>query len=228
MNALTSSSHLHAVFFDFDGVIAASLEVKKEAFATLFAPFGKEVQEAAVRYHVDNGGMPRHSKLRYCMEQIAGQSIDEEALTNLVERFATLVFEAVVAAPLLDNVMSTLQALQQARIPAFVVSGTPEEEMQAIIKRKQLAPFFSGVFGSPRHKSEIVRKVLHEHAFSPSCCLFIGDALADLKAAKDNGLAFLGIVPPGSTSIFPQEVVIAADPGHQRWPQLLGQTFTLP
>ncbi|NLZ17903.1 MAG: HAD family hydrolase [Desulfobulbaceae bacterium] len=225
---MTCNPNLHAVFFDFDGVIAASLEVKKEAFTTLFAPFGQEVQAAAVRYHVDNGGMPRHSKLRYCMEQIAGQSIDEKALARLVERFADLVFEAVVAAPLLANVMTTLQALQQARVPAFVVSGTPEEEMQAIIKHKQLAPFFSGVFGSPRHKSDIVRKVLHDHAFTPSCSLFIGDALADLKAAQANGLAFLGIVPPGKASIFPQEVATAADPGHQRWPQLLGQTFTLP
>lgn len=225
---MTCIPHPHAVFFDFDGVIAASLEVKKEAFATLFAPFGKKVQEAAVRYHVDNGGMPRHSKLRYCMEQIAGQATDDDALANLATRFASLVFEAVVATPLLDNVMSTLQALQQARIPAFVVSGTPEEEMRSIVERKQLAPFFSGVFGSPRHKSDIVRKVLHDNALNPTCCLFIGDALADLKAAKDNGLAFLGIVPPGKASIFPQEVVIAADPGHQRWPQLLGQTFTLP
>ena len=224
---MTCNPNLHAVFFDFDGVIAASLEVKKEAFATLFAPYGQEVQGKAVRYHVDNGGMPRHSKLRHCMEAFAGQSISDAELNKLVQDFAALVFDGVVAAPLLPHVEETLQALRQASIPAFVVSGTPEEEMQPIIKHKELAPFFTGVFGSPRNKSDIVRKVLREHAFSPSCCLFIGDALADLKAAKDNDLAFLGIVPPGKASIFPQEVVIAPDPGHQRWPQLLDPGFTV-
>lgn len=217
---------LQAVFFDFDGVIADSLAVKKEAFATLFAPWGKEVQAAAVRYHKANGGMPRHSKLRHCMEVLAGQETDEAELANLVQRFADLVFDAVVAAPLLPHVQETLQALQQARIPAFVVSGTPEEEMQTIVRRKKLSPYFQGVFGAPRHKSATVREVLSHSNFSPPCCLFIGDALADFKAARENSLAFLGIVPPGQPNIFPAEVTISPDPDYRRWPRLLGQSFS--
>ena len=126
----------------------------------------------------------------------------------------------------LDQIQRVL-AIPAKKTETKLVKHLTEEEMQAIIKHKELAPFFTGVFGSPRNKSDIVRKVLREHAFSPSCCLFIGDALADLKAAKDNDLAFLGIVPPGKASIFPQEVVIAPDPGHQRWPQLLDPGFTV-
>lgn len=219
---------LQAVFLDFDGVIADSLAVKKEAFSTLFAPWGKEVQVAAVRYHEANGGMPRHSKLRHCMESLAGQQVDETELTELVQRFAGLVFDAVVAAPLLPKMEETLQALQQAQIPAFVVSGTPEEEMRNIVRHKNLTPYFKAVFGAPRHKGLIVRQALSHFGFSPPRCLFVGDALADLKAASENGLAFLGIVPPGRPNIFPHEVATSPDPGYQRWPDLLGQGFSLP
>ena len=57
---------------------------------------------------------------------------------------------------------------------------------------------------------------------------FIGDALADFKAARTCGLAFLGIVPQGGPNIFPADVAISPDPGHQHWPRLLGQSFALP
>ncbi len=225
---MISSTQLQAVFFDFDGVIADSLAVKKNAFVTLFAPWGKAVQTAAVRYHEANGGMPRHSKLRHCMEVLAGQKISEAELAALVRRFAELVFDAVVAAPLLPRVEQTLQALLQAQIPAFVVSGTPEEEMQRIVRHKKLEPYFQAVFGAPRQKSVIVQKVLSRYTFSPQYCLFIGDALADFKAARTCGLAFLGIVPQGGPNIFPADVAISPDPGHQHWPRLLGQSFALP
>ena len=224
---MTYPQQLSAVFFDFDGVVADSLEVKKQAFATLFAPYGEQVQNAAVHYHVSHGGMPRHSKMRHCLEELAGQTASEEELANMVQAFARLVFQGVVSAPLLPGVATTLKDLQQVGIPAFVVSGTPEKEMQDIVRHKQLAPYFQGVYGSPRQKSEIVNEVLQDYTLTPGCCLFIGDALADWQAAKTCGLIFLGIVPPGHDNIFPQGVITSPDPGAHRWPQLLGQDFAI-
>jgi HAD superfamily hydrolase (TIGR01509 family) len=206
----TPSLPWQAVFFDFDGVIADSTDVKVRAFATLFAPYGPAVQQAVVRYHLDNGGMPRHLKLRHCVHTFVGRTIDEAELEQLGMAFSRQVFDAVVAAPLIDGTLATLQQLQQAGIPAFVVSGTPELEMRRIVTHKGLAPYFSEVHGSPRVKADIVRDILARHGFSPSQCLFIGDALADHRAACATGLHFLGIVPAGRDSIFPPTVVTRA------------------
>ena len=71
-----------AVLFDFDGVIAASHEVKCAAFAALFAAHGPEVQQAVVRYHLGNGGLPLHLKLRHSCEQIARVAADEPGLAE--------------------------------------------------------------------------------------------------------------------------------------------------
>lgn len=206
----TQKPRWQAVFFDFDGVIAASLEVKISAFATLFAPYGPTVQEAVVRYHRDNGGMPRYQKLRHCCEVIAKTSIDEQELARLGLTFADLVREAVVAAPLIPGALPTLEQLRRFDIAAFVVSGTPHDEMIQIVTRKGLQPYFTEVHGSPRSKTEIIGKLLEQYQYTPEHCLFLGDALADYLAATATGLRFLGIVPEGGQSIFPAAVATAS------------------
>ena len=212
-----------AVFFDFDGVIAASNEVKVRAFATLFAPHGPAVQEAVVRYHLANGGIPRWEKLRHCLETIAEQTPNDEELTRMGQAFADLVIDEVVAAPLIAGALPTLEQLRTASVPAFVVSGTPEDEMRLIVERKGLQSWFVEVHGSPRPKTEIVRDILDRLSYTPDRCLFIGDALADYRAAQETGLHFLGIVAAGQVLIFPENVAVAATvtlPDHEEFDRL--------
>lgn len=205
-------SHLpwQAVFFDFDGVLCASLDVKSRAFATLFAPYGAEVQEAAVRYHQNNGGMPRHEKFRHCFTAIAGQSLDDRQLARAADDFAALVVDEVVDAPLMAGALESLQELKAAAVPAFVVSGTPEEEMRLIVARKGMNGLFAEVCGSPRRKTAILADLLSRHHFAAGQCLFLGDALADYQAATAHGLHFLGIVLENSPSIFPDRTPISS------------------
>lgn len=201
-----STHSWQAVLFDFDGVIADSTQVKVKAFATLFAPYGTSVQEAVVRYHLANGGMPRREKLRHCLQAIAGQAPVEEELDRLGRAFADLVRDEVVAAPLMPGAKASLELLKKNATPAFVVSGTPADEMRLIVARKGLAPYFVEVHGSPQAKPGVVADILARHRFVPDRCLFVGDALADYRAAATNGLRFLGIVPSGGQSIFPEAV----------------------
>ena len=202
----TEDCSWQAVFFDFDGVIAASTEVKCRAFTQLFAPFGQAVQRAVVRYHLAHGGMPRQEKLRHCYAIIAGNPLDDQQLRDAGERFAATVFDGVVSAPLIDGVIPTLTWLEQHRCPAFVVSGTPHDEMNTIVRQRGLSPMFTEVHGSPQTKTVILADILSRYAFTPHRCLFIGDALADLQAASTTGLHFLGIVPNGAVSPFPHAV----------------------
>lgn len=46
-----------AFFFDFDGVLADSAEVKTMAFCILFKSFGPHVQNMVVDHHRENGDM---------------------------------------------------------------------------------------------------------------------------------------------------------------------------
>ncbi len=212
-----------AVFFDFDGVIADTGDVKARAFATLFASCGPEVQEAVLAYHRRNGGIPRQQKLRHCLEEIAGQPCGEEKLAELGRAFAGLVLDGVLAAPLVPGALAALQGLRATAVPSFVVSGTPQAEMRRVIEGKDLSAYFTGVYGAPRRKEEILASLLARHGYAPEHCLFIGDALADWQAASEAGLAFLGIVLPGRDSIFPPEVLTAPRVSVPAWRELSGR-----
>lgn len=201
-----TSKDWQAVFFDFDGVIADSTAVKVRAFTALFAPFGPEIQEKVVRYHLENGGMPRLEKIRHCYEVFVGQPVDEVELSRLGQAFSAMVRDEVVAAPSISGALTTLQQLHHLAIPCFVVSGTPTEEMRDIVERKGLAPYFTEVHGSPPAKTAIVADLVDRYQLRPDHCLFIGDALADYRAALNTGLHFLGIVAKGTPSIFPASV----------------------
>ena len=200
-----------AVFFDFDGVIADSAQIKTQAFATMFAPYGEQVAQQAVAYHLANGGMPRFEKFIYYYKELLGMDIDQATLEQKGKEFSAMVLDEVIAAELIPGALASLQQLQQLHIPAFVVSGTPHEEMQTIVTEKGLGHYFLEVHGSPRTKTVIVDEILNKYGFQPGKCLFIGDALADHTAAVNSGTAFLAIKSPGSTVHFPHGTVISTE-----------------
>ena len=51
------------IFWDFDGVIKESVEVKSDAFENLFKSFGDEVAKKVRNHHEENGGVSRFDKL---------------------------------------------------------------------------------------------------------------------------------------------------------------------
>jgi len=199
------------VFFDFDGVILDSVDVKTQAFAQMFKQYGSEIENAVVNYHLKNGGVSRYEKFRYYYEQLLNRKISEEQLDVLGEQFSRLVIEKVIASQYIPGALETIKSLSSNNIPMFIVSGTPEDEIRLIVSRKGLSSYFEEVHGSPGEKWKITYDILQRRALSPDKGIFVGDALSDYEAAKVNGLHFLGIVPENSTSIFPYNTKIASE-----------------
>jgi len=197
-----------AVFFDFDGVILDSVDVKTQAFATMFRQYGPEVEKAVLEYHLAHGGVSRFKKFEYYYNHLLKIPITDDILNDLGRQFNQLVLEGVLAAPFIDGALETLVQIKELAIPAFVVSGTPHEEMQLIIEKRNLSQYFLEVHGSPRKKQDIVQDIENRHSLRMEDCLFIGDAATDFEAAQHCGTSFLGIVKDGEKSPFPREASV--------------------
>ncbi|MBF0235935.1 MAG: HAD family hydrolase [Desulfamplus sp.] len=201
---------LQAVFFDFDGVILDSVNVKTEAFAKMFRSYGSEIEKQVIEYHLVHGGVSRFEKFRYYYEQLLDTPISKEQLVKLGETFSELSLQGVLEAPFIEGALESLKALHQQKILSFVVSGTPQEEILHIVQKRDLGMWFKEVHGSPRLKHEIVLDILKRYDLEPKSCLFIGDAMTDYGAAKATGTRFLGIVSKNTPSIFPSGTSVSS------------------
>jgi phosphoglycolate phosphatase-like HAD superfamily hydrolase len=199
-----------AVFFDFDGVIVDSHDVKTRAFAALYADEHPGIVEAVMAYHDAYGGMSRYKKFDYFERILLDREPTRERIAELGDRFAGAVVEAVVASPEIPGAGALLHALSQRATPSYVASGTPEEELKQIVTRRGLERYFRAVRGSPAEKAEILGDLSARHAHDVSRCLMVGDAMTDYVAAQAVGMPFLGVVKQGHASPFPQGTTFAA------------------
>lgn len=183
-----------AFFFDFDGVLVDSVEVKTKAFAKLFETFGDDVVTQVVNHHRHHGGMTRVEKFRFYHRNFLKRDLDDEELDKLCHRFAQLVVDEVIAAPEIRGAEVFLQQYSQ-HIPCFVISATPEDEIKLIVKGRGWSDYFKEVRGAPESKENNLEKLLKYYRLMASQCLYFGDAHHDYVAATKWGVNFLGIVP---------------------------------
>jgi phosphoglycolate phosphatase-like HAD superfamily hydrolase len=177
------------IFWDFDGVIKDSVEVKTQAFVALFNPFGDAVAKRVRQHHETNGGMSRFDKMPLYL-QWAGEEADQSQVDEYCDRFARLVFQGVVDAPWVPGVESYLRANPRQQSFALI-SATPQEELEKILNALNLATCFVGVFGAPTEKKCAIAEILAVCGLNPNDCIMVGDALADSEAARVNQVPFL-------------------------------------
>ena len=191
---------ISAIILDFDGVILESVSVKTEAFRTLFS-FVPEHVEEIVQFHKENGGMSRYDKFRYIYKNIIGQELTQQKFNELSDTFSRIVFNAVIKAPFVPGAHEFLE-IYYSKIPLYVVSATPEEELIQIIQKRGMSHYFRKVFGAPLKKTECISDIIKITGPPPDSVIFVGDAKNDFEAAQAVGVRFIGRIKPGDENRF--------------------------
>ena len=182
-----------AIIFDFDGVLAESVDVKTRAFEALYAEYGDRIVEQVRDYHLQHGGISRFEKFRYYHEVLLGKTLTKDEEKQLGDRFSQYVEDAVVESVYVAGAYNFLENYYQS-IPLFVASGTPDVELKRIVSRRNMAHYFISVHGSPAKKGDIIQDILTKHSFNPDRVLMVGDAIADYEGAIAAGIKFMGRV----------------------------------
>ncbi len=178
-----------AVFFDFDGVILESADVKTDAFVELFKQY-PHLQESIKQHHLQNQGVSRFKKFEWIYENLLHQPLSEFESQELGKQFSNLAFDKVVQSPFVPGAKELLQSIYQQCL-CFVASGTPEQELKEIVEKRDLTKYFKEVCGIPRSKTQIVLEMIQKYNLNPSACWFVGDATTDYEAAKETRLNFI-------------------------------------
>jgi len=187
--ALTQLQAADLVFWDFDGVIKDSVAVKTVGYEQLFLPFGPALASRVRQHHEAHGGVSRYEKIRLYLDW-AGEPVTQARVDEFCARFSQLVLQAVIDSPWVPGVREYLQE-HRTRQHFVLITATPKDEIDQILRLLDLAACFRSVFGSPTPKAVAIREVLTLSRASPDGALVVGDSETDLDAALANGVGFL-------------------------------------
>ncbi|MBN1186619.1 MAG: HAD family hydrolase [Bacteroidales bacterium] len=177
------------ILFDFDGVLAESVNVKTQAFRKLYEPFGEEIANKVVEHHLKNGGVSRFEKFKIYHSWV-GYCISEKEVKDLSDKFSEMVLKGVINAP---EVKGTYEFLNNyyLKYNLWIISGTPTEEMKAIVKERGLEKYFKEIYGSPKKKYEWTEYVINKNSLIRSETVLIGDAKSDHEASLHSDLHYI-------------------------------------
>lgn len=196
------------IIYDFDGVILDSVDIKTNAFLEIYKNCNESEIEAIKEYHLAHGGISRYKKFEYFEEFILNKKVDK----NYIEKLAFL-FEKIVKKRILE--VSYIKFVEEFlkfnfnKTKQYICTGTPQKEIEQIIKQKGINNFFTKIYGYPKSKEEIIKLILDDSNELPENCLYLGDSLTDFQAANKFGVPFIGI--KNSHTKFPEGTIVIDD-----------------
>lgn len=187
--SIRTPSLIKSIFLDFDGVIKESVSVKSEAFTKIFSVFGPCVAEKVRIHHEKNSGVPRYEKIPLYLS-MAGVEPDERLISQYASDFAKLVKQNVIDSDWVPGAQGFLEK-HHGELPIFLITATPQEEIEDIVVALGIRNVFSRIVGFPVKKSDAIRKILKEFCLLKTQSVMIGDTFSDYDAASANGVFFI-------------------------------------
>ena len=173
------------VFWDFDGVIKKSNQVKIDAFRKLFKD-SKRVDDI-IKHHIKNQGVSRFEKIPLYLA-MSGYEVTKENINYYQKLFSDSLVDEVIASDWVEGILVTLEKLSSKK--KFIVTGTPEDEMNIILQRLEIAHFFENIYGAPKKKTDVICRALKNLKMEKRS-IMVGDSTEDLISARNNRIDFM-------------------------------------
>jgi phosphoglycolate phosphatase-like HAD superfamily hydrolase len=187
---LKLNQYSHA-FFDCDGVILDSNKIKSAAFAQALQGEEQKLIDEFLHYHQLNGGISRFVKFEYFFKIIKVQKNYQKDLEKALKNYSQLSYQGLLACEEIIGVRKILSHLKANNITSFVISGGEQEEVSKVLDRRNLKPYFAGIFGSPTNKKQHLNDISKAGTITKG--IYFGDAKSDYEAASAFNLDFVYI-----------------------------------
>jgi len=181
------------IFWDFDGVILNSNDIRTSGFAEVLESYPKDKVDKLIAYHIANGGLSRYDKIKYFFEEILQIKPSKEEVNILCNNFSQVVYPKLTNRELLIKQTMDFIVSNSEQYMMFIVSGSDKVELGRLCKFLQIDKYFSEIEGSPTPKTTLVRQLILKYDCNPRKCILVGDSINDFKAARDNNIDFMGV-----------------------------------
>jgi HAD superfamily hydrolase (TIGR01549 family) len=183
-------NQINVIFWDFDGVILESNSVREKGFREVLKVYPSHQVEDLLSYHRENGGLSRYVKFKYFFNEIRKENITEEQISDLAQSFSQIMREFLIQKENLINETVDFIKRNHNLYNMHIVSGSDQEELRFLCQKLGIDIFFKDIFGSPTHKNQLVKNLIHMYNYNPKECILIGDSINDFEAAEVNKVSF--------------------------------------
>lgn len=182
-------SQYDIIIFDCDGVLIDVNLLKCEAFGKAVEGYSSDIVREFVNYCKKTFGVSRYVKFKEFLSDFAREPFHEDKYKILLNNYAKICKGIYGYANITSGSIDLLLELSSQNKILYVASGSDEKELNEVFIDRNLSRYFSGIYGSPKTKLECTSIILKNHPHKKS--VFIGDALTDMKTAKELDIDFI-------------------------------------
>ena len=188
-------SEVSVCIFDVNGVLIDSNVANALAMGRAFTE-DPAMQKQIAAFYLTLTGIDRGEKIRRVQKEVIQRPFTGNEFELRWKNLKNLTKESMSTAPLTEDCLRILNALKKRNITRVALSNTPLNELRTILKAQALESHLDIIRGGGNWpKSDSLKRLLDEFAFSPGTCLFVGDGKGDLWAAWTAGVPFAAIDP---------------------------------
>lgn len=199
-------SNYDLYIFDCDGVILNSNQLKITAMEqALYEYLGehKKLNEC-LEYFKKNFGTSRFNHVNVFVSEILALPEREKfnAYNEILSSYSQQCKALYLTAELTPGVIEFIQGLSGKK---YIASGSEQNELVEIFKKRELDIYFEKILGSPEKKVNLVSNIIKD---KPCNAVMFGDAISDMNAAIDNNIDFIAYLPYSNVS---EELILESE-----------------
>jgi beta-phosphoglucomutase len=189
---------LRGVIFDFDGVLVDSEAAHFEAMKRVLA---EEAASEPTRTEYDEHylGFDDHTCFRRAFE-LRGRTASPEKVSDLVARKWKAYDEGLLRIPFFPGAVELVRALHQASVGLVVASGSHRNEIESILRARDLLVCFRGIVSAddvsnfkPHPEPYLRARALLDGRETPAGLVAIEDSPTGMASARAALLRVVGV-----------------------------------
>ena len=150
----------NVIFWDFDGVIIDSNEIRTQGFIHIFKSFNKKDVLKLVDFHKKNGGLSRYFKINFFFKNILEINVSEVEILIYANNYKKYVLSNLMDTNFL--IADSLNYIKQnyKKKDMHIVSASDENELNELCDFYDISKYFISLKGSPVSKTDNISSLI--------------------------------------------------------------------
>lgn len=169
---------MKCIIFDFDGTIADSMPLVVDIARGLLPNVNLSDASIAHLRNLPPKQIIKASKLSYVK------------IPRMLVRGKRILSKRLDEIPIADSLDKTISRLHDQDYKLYVVSSNSETNIRLFLDKYHIKHYFRAIYGNVGlfSKAQTLKKVIRWQKLSPDECLYVGDEVRDIEAAKKVGI----------------------------------------